>query len=954
MRLGLYWSYATRSLTRGGQRTLLAIFCIAVGVMAIVALQLVGLSINQALTSNVREANGGDISVSASDFGPFQQSDLATFDQLKQSGQITDYAATNTLGGNIILADGSQVSFNLIAIPSNFPLVGDATFVSPSNGHISNIVQGNTVAVFNNVLSDLHGHIGSTYQVKVQDGRLIPITVGAEIKSGGAFTSDEIVISAATLNSTTRPDGSLVSTSYSNVYVIAPAANINSVDAALKNDFPTATVTTVADQLKTQQTNVKNIRLLLQIVGLLALFIGGIGIVNTMQVLLRRRNVEIAMLKTAGYRQSDLYGLFGLEAALLGLMGGAVGTGAGIGVSYIVRGIVGQAINFDLPVVLDTYTIVSGLLIGFFTAVIFGLLPIIQASQVRPLSVLRGSEETKSGSVLLTGGLLVLLSVLFVGLATSIIGDFVTAVLVVYGGTGMLFALALGFGILVSSIARLPVYDRPSPRILLWILLAFGILIGGGVAGGLSIAIGTIANVIAQNAGNGSLGTYLTAVFAGLGIVLIGGGMVYFLATILDTLVMFAPRSWKTAVMLAFRNMGRQRIRTTTTLTALFVGVFAIGLVVVLGQGIENAINSFIVTAFPRNVFVIATPVQDPQISAALPALPGVNNSESILSNQVVAQMTPLQINGQSLNSVVAGDSFNGFRNSNTIGKQGILLTTSNFQGFNLNGGSAALPDLGSSDISAGRNLNASDAGTTNVLVSNWLQFAPLNLQVGATLSVQSADGSVTKTLNIVGFYNSESTKASAFFAEIEGDNSLAQQLGGATTLQVYSLKVDPARVNDFRRALNQIAPSATVESLGDVTALISGVLNNLILMVTGIASLALIAGLIIIANAVALAMLERRREIGILKSVGHTSGSVLATVILENGLVGALGSLVAMAIVGTVVFAIQKLSGLSLGLSFGTTALIIGSTAILTMVIAAVVSWSATRVRPLEVLRYE
>ena len=58
MKLGLYWRYSTRSLIRGGQRTLLAIFCVAVGVMAIVSLQLVGNAIDGALTSNVRNGNG--------------------------------------------------------------------------------------------------------------------------------------------------------------------------------------------------------------------------------------------------------------------------------------------------------------------------------------------------------------------------------------------------------------------------------------------------------------------------------------------------------------------------------------------------------------------------------------------------------------------------------------------------------------------------------------------------------------------------------------------------------------------------------------------------------------------------------------------------------------------------------------------------------------------------------
>ena len=49
------------------------------------------------------------------------------------------------------------------------------------------------------------------------------------------------------------------------------------------------------------------------------------------------------------------------------------------------------------------------------------------------------------------------------------------------------------------------------------------------------------------------------------------------------------------------------------------------------------------------------------------------------------------------------------------------------------------------------------------------------------------------------------------------------------------------------------------------------------------VASLAMFAGLALIANTVALAMLERRREIGILKAIGHTSRSMLG-VVLAHG----------------------------------------------------------------------
>src|SRR5260370_13742203 len=118
MKLGLYWSYATRSLIRGGQRTVLAIFCVAVGVMAIVALQLVGLSVNQALIGNIVEANGGVIRLSAY-LGPLRQRDLAFFDRLKQQGGITGYAATYYPGGTITLPTSEEENTSFIIVSNH-------------------------------------------------------------------------------------------------------------------------------------------------------------------------------------------------------------------------------------------------------------------------------------------------------------------------------------------------------------------------------------------------------------------------------------------------------------------------------------------------------------------------------------------------------------------------------------------------------------------------------------------------------------------------------------------------------------------------------------------------------------------------------------------------------------------------------------------------------------------
>ena len=83
MKTSMYFNYTSRSLLRGGQRTVLAVFCVAVGVMAIVALQLVGFMLQNSFTSNVRDTNGGDIAVTAQSV-PLSASDLSFFAQAQK------------------------------------------------------------------------------------------------------------------------------------------------------------------------------------------------------------------------------------------------------------------------------------------------------------------------------------------------------------------------------------------------------------------------------------------------------------------------------------------------------------------------------------------------------------------------------------------------------------------------------------------------------------------------------------------------------------------------------------------------------------------------------------------------------------------------------------------------------------------------------------------------------
>src|SRR5579859_7285929 len=465
MKASMYFNYTTRSLLRGGQRTVLALFCVAVGVMAIVALQLVGLMINNALTSNVRAANGGDINVS-SDTKPFTTSDLSFFDQLKSNGTIINYTAygssTGALGNSASITSNFTVD---VVDPATYPVVSPPTFVTPANGSIASLLTSGNGIVDTTFANQFNKKVGDTVTVHGSantNGRslVLPVKIAAIVTDSGPLSQSRgVMLVSRSYFATIDPNTAAL---FSTIDITtADQQHTNQAVQSINAQFPLASTQTAADALKSQQGLVDNIKKFLEIAGLLALLIGGVGIVNTMQVLLSRRKIEIAMLKTTGYRRGDLYLLFGLEAGLLGLIGGVVGAAAAIAVSYFVRNIVQQIFPILIPFFLDPVIIGGGVVIGLVTALIFGLLPIVQAANIRPLNVIRELPGTnRVGNVFLTIGMLLLLSVLFCTLAVVILNDVILGISAVYGAFIFLALLSLFFGLVVLIISVLPVPER--------------------------------------------------------------------------------------------------------------------------------------------------------------------------------------------------------------------------------------------------------------------------------------------------------------------------------------------------------------------------------------------------------------------------------------------------------------------------------------------------------------
>jgi putative ABC transport system permease protein len=127
----------------------------------------------------------------------------------------------------------------------------------------------------------------------------------------------------------------------------------------------------------------------------IALIVACLGIANTMYTAVLERTREIGILKALGARSADVRGMFMAEAAMIGLVGGAVGLLIAGLVSVIGNIVVNniaqaQGIPLDLSVFNVTWWLVVGALIlaSAFSA-LSGLFPALRASRLDPVAALR-------------------------------------------------------------------------------------------------------------------------------------------------------------------------------------------------------------------------------------------------------------------------------------------------------------------------------------------------------------------------------------------------------------------------------------------------------------------------------------------------------------------------------------------------------------------------------------
>lgn len=153
-----------------------------------------------------------------------------------------------------------------------------------------------------------------------------------------------------------------------------------------KDDFTVQTQQDLANRLSTITTA---LTWFLVAVASIALFVGGVGIMNIMLVAVTERTREIGLRKALGATNRDILSQFLLEAVLLTAIGGIIGIILGSFLAFIIAFGLSKGLGLNWQFVFPWSGAILGFTVSTLIGLVFGGYPASQASKKSPIEALR-------------------------------------------------------------------------------------------------------------------------------------------------------------------------------------------------------------------------------------------------------------------------------------------------------------------------------------------------------------------------------------------------------------------------------------------------------------------------------------------------------------------------------------------------------------------------------------
>ncbi|MEM0475262.1 MAG: ABC transporter permease [Candidatus Norongarragalinales archaeon] len=400
---------------------------------------------------------------------------------------------------------------------------------------------------------------------------------------------------------------------------------------------------------------------------------------------------------------------------------------------------------------------------------------------------------------------------------------------------------------------------------------------------------------------------------------------------------------------IATRNLLHRKLRSMLTIIGIFIGIAAVVALVSLSTGLNNVIASEFEKLGSDKIIImgVAGGRLSSPFASEISAHPLNEDDVRLIKNiKGVKTVGPLLMKSALIE--YGGEAKNSFALGLPTDAQTMQM----------------LKSAQAAEIAVGRDFKPSDKYKAAIGSYAADGLFKRKIRVGSTIKINGKEFEVIAVLKSVG----TRTDDSAFYIPMDTARELFNEpkLASMIIAQVEK-SAEPAKVGAEinkrmrqRRDQKEGEEDFLVQTPEQLQATFSSILAVVQLVIIGIAAISLLVGGIGIMNTMYTSVLERTREIGIMKAVGARNRDVLFIFLTESGLLGMIGGAIGVSIGVGLAFAAQvaaEQAGLSLFKANFDPALIISALAFSFVVGAlsgALPARQAARLKPAEALRYE
>ncbi len=388
-RLAFLLRMAWRDSRASRQRLLWSTLCIVAGIAALVAVGSFGRALEQGVEQQARSLLGADLTVgSRVRFSPEHEAFLESLGG-DQAREIT-FTTMVVFPGR----DASRLA-QVRALEGDFPFYGTLETDPPEAERMFRTAEGG-VLVEESMLAQFEVKVGDPVRI----GRFNTRVAGALRKVPGetvvfATMAPRVYLRLADLESTgLLQQGSLAR--YRRLYRLPAGTDVPALVERNQErlDALRLSATTVQERKEDLGQSMRNLQHFLNLVGFVALLLGGVGIASAIHVHVSQKLSTVAILRCLGCSTAQAFGIYLVQAMALGLVGAALGTTLGIAIQQLLPRVVADFVPIEVESRVSPGAILEAGAIGFLVCLLFALWPLAAVRRVSPLQVLRVAYES--------------------------------------------------------------------------------------------------------------------------------------------------------------------------------------------------------------------------------------------------------------------------------------------------------------------------------------------------------------------------------------------------------------------------------------------------------------------------------------------------------------------------------------------------------------------------------